>query len=181
MHAASFAHGSRRMANGRNGSKADIREVWLAPSRRVTAARAVAVFGRPATMCRITMPMRRRCKLLLHQRAAAAVTHDLPVAHAVARADGAAREMRRACRPMGPVTGMRAPMVRPRGAMMLPAPAMVARVDPAVARARLRHRREGRRERLGLACRRRLHIVRNWLLKRSGRLVGLRLLRPKGR
>jgi len=40
--------------------------------------------NRPVTMRRMAMTMRGRRELLPHQRAAAAVPHDLPVGHAVA-------------------------------------------------------------------------------------------------
>jgi len=51
--------------------------------------------GSPVTMRRMTVTMRARGQLLPHERAAAAVPHDLPVGHAVARAHGPARKMER--------------------------------------------------------------------------------------
>jgi hypothetical protein len=155
--------------------------LWLPPSRCVTTPRAVAMSRRAVTMGRMTMPVRRGCKLLPHQRAAAAVPHDLPVGHAVARANGATREMRGGDRLVAPVTIMRAAVMRPRGARMRPARVMVAGVDPAVAWARSRHWREGWRNRLGLRRRRRRYLFRCRLLDRNRQLLPRRLLRAHGR
>jgi len=121
------------------------------------------------------------CELLPHQLPAAAMPHDLPEVHGVARADRPARKMRQASLVGGPMMRMRAPVVRPRAAMtrpgMLYAPCVtLAHVDPAVARTGTGHRREGRRrrQRLGFGHGRGLRGLRH-------RLLGWRLLRAERR
>src|SRR3954453_19023309 len=69
-------------------------------------------------MMRRAMPMRGRRELLLHQRPAAAVPHDLLVAHAMAGADRLPRKGGRRTSLVGrSMAGMRGPVMRPRGVM----------------------------------------------------------------
>lgn len=135
--------------------------------------------GRLVMMRRVMTGSRR--ELLLHQQPAAAVPHDLPVGHPVARADCPVRKMHEASLVGRPMVRMRAPVLRPRGAMMRRRSVMayaprvtVAHVDPAVARTCTGHGRERRRWRQRLGFGRGLR--RFW-----HRLLGRRLLRAERR
>src|SRR4051812_6408170 len=75
-----------------DGAKADVR-LPSAPLRRVMVP--LPVRGRFVTMLGAMMAVRGRGEILLHQRAAAAVPHDLLVGHAVAGADRFARKVHR--------------------------------------------------------------------------------------
>jgi hypothetical protein len=145
---------------------------------------------RPMMMPRAMVPMRGRCELLFHQQPTAGMPHDLPVIHAVARADRPVRKMRRASLVRRPVMRMRAPVLRP-GGVMMPWPSvtacaarvMAADVDPAVAWTCAGHGRERRRwrqRRLGFG-RRRLRRLGRRLLGLGYGLVGADLLRTERR
>jgi hypothetical protein len=156
----------------------------VVPSRR-------RVTNRPVSMRHTMMPTLGRIEILPHQRPALAVAHDLPVTQAVAPADRLARGMRRPLMrlrpPMSSIRGatmcLRDAMMRLRGVMARAQRAMVAHVDPAVARARPGHRWKRRRwrQRLGLGGERRLgpfgHRLRGW----RSPLVGPGLLRRRRR
>src|SRR5438128_603723 len=110
------------------------------------------VATRPVMMPRVMAPMRGCCELLFHQETATGMPHDLPVVHAVARADRPVRKMRRANLVRLPMMRMRAPVLRAGGVMMpwssvmtCAARVMAADVDPAVARTCAGHGRERRR------------------------------------
>ena len=64
-------------------------------------------------------PVLGRFEVLLHQIAAVAVLHDLPVGHLVALADGLLREMLRLVMRMRRVMMLLGSVVRPAGVMML--------------------------------------------------------------
>src|SRR5437764_9544192 len=81
--------GARR---GRSRAKASVRLVFV-PLGRMMMPRPVR--SRFVTILGVVVMMRAPGQLVRHQRAAAVVPHDLPIGHAVARADRLAREVRR--------------------------------------------------------------------------------------
>jgi hypothetical protein len=135
------------------------------------------------------MPVGGRGELLLHQRSAAAVPHDLPIAHAVARADRLLGKMHCGPRLMRrPPARMRPSVMRASGGSMSLTGLMVgatgvvaANVDPAVTRTRTRHRRERRRWRQLLGFRRRSRRDRCGCRLGWGHRPSRRLLRSEWR
>jgi hypothetical protein len=121
------------------------------------------------------MPVGRRGELLLDQRSAAIVPHDLPIGHAMARTDRLFGKMhcgRRLLR--RPPARMRSSVMRASGGsvsrtgtMVGATGVVVASVDPAVTRTRARHWREGRRWRQLLRLGR-----RSWRHRVGCRLLG---------
>ncbi len=133
-------------------------------------------FVRRRLVMRCAMPVGGRGELLLDQRPATGVPHDLAVAHAVAGADGLPREMHRPGLVGRPMTGVRPPMLARRRVgvglarvVACAAGVMAADVDPAMARPRAGHRRERRRRRQLLGLR-----LRNGRRQVGRRLRGLR-------
>jgi hypothetical protein len=128
-------------------------------------------------LCRL-MPMLRRVVRMPNQGLARAVPKPLPMGHAAAPAFGLARETRGVVMGVPPCAAMG---LRRTAARM--GSSTAADVDPAVRRARSRHRGKGRRGLgSGLRVRRRGRWnFRRGLLRRRERLVGRGLLRGSGR
>jgi hypothetical protein len=84
------------------------------------------------------MPMHLGMVIVPLQLAAGAMPHRLAMGHAATLADRPARWM------SGSVKNGLAMMVRTDRVMVRPGPGMITHVDPAMGRARFRHRREGR-------------------------------------